>query len=118
MNNKKADINKQHNSRALWLKGLIYGGAFLCLQLALVLDSNASSQPPNILLVVADDLGYGDLGYLGSEIKTPNIDRLAAQGVQFKDFHTAFTCSPTRAMLLTGVDSHLAGFGQYGRRNG
>ncbi|WP_299772038.1 arylsulfatase [uncultured Pseudoteredinibacter sp.] len=111
MNNKKADINKQHNSRALWLQGLIYCSAFLCLQLALLLDANASSQPPNILLVVADDLGYGDLGYLGSEIKTPNIDRLAAQGAQFKDFHTAFTCSPTRAMLLTGVDSHLAGLG-------
>lgn len=71
----------------------------------------ADAQPPNVLLVVADDLGYGDLGYLGSEIKTPTIDRLAAQGVRFADFHTAFTCSPTRAMLLTGVDSQLAGLG-------
>nr|WP_243749554.1 arylsulfatase [Pseudoteredinibacter isoporae] len=74
-------------------------------------QAQANSPRPNILLVVVDDLGFADLGYLGSEIKTPNIDRLAEQGVQFTDFHTAFTCSPTRAMLLTGVDSHLAGLG-------
>ncbi len=81
------------------------------LVLGMFVQTQADSLRPNVLLVVADDLGFADLGYLGSEIKTPNIDRLAAQGVQFTDFHTAFTCSPTRAMLLTGVDSHLAGLG-------
>ena len=68
-------------------------------------------QAPNILLIVADDLGYSDIGVLGSEIKTPNIDRLAKRGTLFSRFYTAPTCSPTRAMLLTGVDNHLAGLG-------
>jgi arylsulfatase len=66
---------------------------------------------PNILLIVADDIGYTDLGSYGSEIPTPNLDRLAARGVRFSDFHTGMTCSPTRAMLLSGVDHHLAGVG-------
>jgi arylsulfatase len=66
---------------------------------------------PNVLVIVADDLGYSDLGCFGSEISTPNLDWLAAQGTTFTNFHTAATCSPTRAMLLTGVDHHLAGMG-------
>jgi len=66
---------------------------------------------PNILLIVADDLGYGDLGLFGSEIKTPNIDRLAGKGITFTRFHTAPTCAPTRAMLLSGNDNHIAGMG-------
>ncbi len=70
----------------------------------------ASSQP-NVLLIIADDLGWGDIGVFGSEIPTPNIDGLAADGVLFTNFHTASTCSPSRAMLMTGVDSHLAGLG-------
>ncbi len=66
---------------------------------------------PNIVLIVADDMGYSDLGCFGSEIATPNIDSLARHGHVFADFHTAPTCSPTRAMLLSGVDHHLAGMG-------
>ena len=66
---------------------------------------------PNVLLIIADDLGWGDIGALGSEIPTPHIDSLAAEGVLFTNFHTAATCSPSRAMLLTGVDTHLAGLG-------
>jgi len=66
---------------------------------------------PNILLIVADDLGYTDLSSYGGEIPTPNIDALAAQGLQLTRFYTNMTCSPTRAMLLTGVDNHLAGLG-------
>jgi len=64
-----------------------------------------------VLLIIADDLGWGDIGALGSEIPTPHIDNLAREGVLFTNFHTAATCSPSRAMLLTGVDSHLAGLG-------
>ncbi len=67
--------------------------------------------PTNILLIVADDLGFSDLGCYGSEIRTPNLDALAAEGIQFTDFHTAATCSPTRAMLLTGVTTHKNGYG-------
>jgi arylsulfatase A-like enzyme len=67
---------------------------------------------PNILLIVADDLGYADLGAYGSDIRTPNIDRLAAEGLLFAQFHTAPMCAPTRAMLLTGNNNHVAGMGR------
>ncbi|ABQ69393.1 sulfatase [Rhizorhabdus wittichii RW1] len=70
-----------------------------------------SPQRPNILLIVADDLGYSDIGAFGGEIATPNLDRLAQAGVRFADFHAAPACSPTRAMLLTGRDHHAAGLG-------
>ena len=67
---------------------------------------------PNILLIVADDLGYADTGAYGSDIRTPNIDRLAADGILFTNFHTSPMCAPTRAMLLTGNNNHVAGMGQ------
>ena len=66
---------------------------------------------PNFLLIVADDLGWSDLGAFGGEIATPNLDALALAGVLFTDLHTAPTCSPTRAMLLTGNDNHEVGLG-------
>ena len=75
--------------------------------------ANAADKP-NILLIVADDLGYTDLGSYGSEINTPNIDALAKQGVRFTNFTTSVSCSPTRSMLLTGTDNHLAGLGNMG----
>jgi len=70
-----------------------------------------ADQRPNILLVVADDLGYSDIGAFGSEIRTPTIDSLASSGAVLRDFHTAPSCSPTRAALLTGNDQHLSGLG-------
>jgi arylsulfatase len=70
-----------------------------------------AARRPNILLLVADDLGYSDLGFLGSAIRTPNLDALAASGMVLTNFHVAPTCSTTRAMLLTGVDTHPAGMG-------
>lgn len=66
---------------------------------------------PNIVIIVADDLGFADLGCYGSEIDTPNLDRLAANGLQFTNFHVTPMCSPTRAALLTGVNPHRAGAG-------
>ena len=66
---------------------------------------------PNILVLIADDLGYTDIGAFGGEIRTPNLDTLAASGLRFTSFYTAATCSPTRAMLLSGVDHHRAGLG-------
>ena len=69
------------------------------------------SAAPNILLIVADDMGYSDIGAFGGEIDTPNIDALARAGVTFTNFHTSSSCAPTRAMLLSGVDNHLAGYG-------
>ncbi|EPX71692.1 arylsulfatase [Schizosaccharomyces octosporus yFS286] len=67
---------------------------------------------PNFLIIVADDLGWSDVGAFGSEINTPNLDALAKEGLRFTDFHTASACSPTRSMLLSGTDNHLAGLGQ------
>ncbi|MCO5724145.1 arylsulfatase [Robiginitalea marina] len=72
-------------------------------------------RPPNILLIVADDLGYTDLGSYGGDIETPNLDTLAAAGVRFSRFHTSPLCAPTRAMLLSGNDNHIAGMGVQGR---
>ncbi len=69
------------------------------------------SKAPNILLIVADDLGYSDIGVFGAEIPTPHIDSIAETGVTFTNFHVASSCAPTRSMLLTGVDNHLAGQG-------
>lgn len=70
-----------------------------------------SAKRPNFLIIVADDMGYSDLGVFGSEIQTPNLDMLARDGLMLSNFYVAGTCSPTRAMLLTGVDHHSAGFG-------
>lgn len=71
---------------------------------------------PNILLIVADDLGFSDIGAFGGEIDTPNLDALAKDGLRFTDFHSAATCSPTRAMLMSGVDHHVAGLGTMAER--
>ena len=73
--------------------------------------SGRTETRPNILLIVADDLGYTDLGVYGSEINTPVLDDLARSGTLFTRFHSASVCSPTRAMLLSGTDHHLAGLG-------
>ena len=83
----------------MWKKGLI------ALAVATVLVFSASAaQKPNIIYIMADDLGYGDLGCCGSaDAVTPNIDALAAGGLRFTDFHAnGPVCSPTRAALLTG----------------
>jgi arylsulfatase/uncharacterized sulfatase len=71
--------------------------------------SRAHAKPPNIVLILADDLGFSDTAPYGSEIATPSISALAARGITFTNHHTAASCAPTRGMLLTGVDSHLNG---------
>ncbi len=71
--------------------------------------SAQQSGRPNVVVILADDLGYTDISPFGSEIDTPNIARLAAEGLSFTNYHTAGSCAPARAMLLTGVDSHRNG---------
>jgi len=66
---------------------------------------------PNIVILLGDDMGFADMGSFGSEIKTPRLDSLAAEGVRFTNFYTHASCSPTRSMLLSGVDTHLNGLG-------
>lgn len=66
---------------------------------------------PNIIIILADDMGYSDIGCYGGEIETPNIDKLAKSGLRFSQFYNASRCCPTRASLLTGLYSHQAGIG-------
>jgi arylsulfatase len=75
---------------------------------------DAPAGRPNILLIVADDLGYSDTGPFGGEIRTPVLGRLADEGLRFSNFHVLPTCSPTRAALLSGHDNHVAGMGVMG----
>jgi arylsulfatase len=71
----------------------------------------AAADKPNILLILADDLGWSDLGCYGGEIRTPVLDGLAKNGVRFTQFYNATRCCPTRASLLTGLHPHQAGVG-------
>jgi arylsulfatase A-like enzyme len=66
---------------------------------------------PNIVLILVDDLGWSDIAPFGGEISTPNLSALAAAGTRMQNFHVSPTCSPTRAMLMSGTDNHLAGLG-------
>lgn len=75
-------------------------------------QENNKNSRPNILVILADDLGYSDIGCYGSEIHTPNLDRLAAQGVRFSRFYNAGRSCPSRASLLTGLYPHQAGIGR------
>ncbi|WP_072806204.1 arylsulfatase [Rhodococcoides yunnanense] len=71
----------------------------------------APAGAPNIVVILIDDMGYSDTGPYGSEIETPHLDRLAATGVRFTNYHTTPLCSPSRASLLTGINAHRAGYG-------
>ena len=84
-------------------------GYLVLLFLFVTIKSGASQ--PNIVLIVGDDVGFSDLGSFGGEIDTPHLDALAMQGTRFSNFHVTASCSPTRSMLMTGVDNHLNGLG-------
>jgi arylsulfatase A-like enzyme len=83
----------------------------LLITLAPVKSSPAAPARPNVVLILADDMGFSDVGCYGGEIRTPNIDRLAAEGVRFTQFYNMARCCPTRAALLTGLYPHQAGVG-------
>jgi len=89
------------------------GIAVMAAVLAAPAIASAADAPrrPNIVIILGDDLGFADLGSFGSEIKTPNLDSLATAGVRFTNFYTHASCSPTRSLLLSGVDTHLNGMG-------
>ena len=78
---------------------------------ALLISTPVWAKRPNIVVMLADDWGFSDVGAFGSEIQTPNLNQLAQTGVRFSNFHVSASCSPTRSMLLTGVDNHLNGVG-------
>lgn len=73
--------------------------------------THPENKRPNILVIVADDLGFTDAGCFGGEIKTPNIDKLGNTGIRFSDFQASPACSPSRSMLMTGTSAHLSGLG-------
>ncbi len=83
-----------------------------------LLGQGKRSSRPNIVLIMADDMGFSDLGCYGSEIETPNLDRLAAGGVKFTQFQNTARCCPTRSSLLTGLYSHQTGIGHMVADNG
>lgn len=84
---------------------------FILLSCGRALALEPVKERPNFLIILADDLGFSDIGAFGGEIHTPNLDRLVREGVQLTNFHTSVTCSPSRAMLLTGTENHVAGLG-------
>ena len=77
--------------------------AWACLALA--------DKRPNIVIILADDMGFADMGSFGGEINTPNLDALAHAGVRFTQFYTHASCSHTRSVMLSGVDTHVNGLG-------
>jgi len=87
--------------------------AFIAAALAAPAVAVAADAPrrPNIVIILADDMGFADMGAYGSEIRTPNLDALAKRGVRFTNFYTHASSSPTRSMLLSGVDTHVNGLG-------
>jgi len=89
---------------------LVFVALFVCDGLAEAADRSEPPRP-NIVLIMADDMGFSDLGCYGSEISTPTIDRLAYNGLRFTQFYNTARCCPTRAALLTGLYQHQAGIG-------
>jgi arylsulfatase A-like enzyme len=102
-----------HVRRTLLLGLVSVFGLVLTPRLGQAAQSSPSSlgSRPNVILILADDMGYSDLGCYGSDIHTPNIDQLAYNGVRFTQFYNAARCCPTRASLLTGLYPHQAGIG-------
>src|SRR5690606_36473778 len=85
----------------------------LCFLLLAFYDTSlhAQTQKPNIIIIMADDMGFSDLGCYGSEIQTPHLDQLASEGIRFRQFYNAARCCPSRAALMTGLYPHQAGMG-------
>src|SRR5687767_9450986 len=91
----------------------IFLSLFISLTAFASLYAQSNSKKPNIILIMVDDLGYSDIGAYGSEINTPNLDQLAAQGLRLREFYNNSICAPTRASLLTGQYQHKAGVGYF-----
>jgi len=103
----RAMIGKLRN--ASWMLGLLCMVGMLATPV--VASAADASRRPNIVVILGDDMGFADMGAFGSEIRTPNLDSLARDGVRFTNFYTHASCSPTRSLLLSGVDTHLNGLG-------
>ncbi|MHC1705656.1 MAG: arylsulfatase [Tenuifilaceae bacterium] len=89
----------------------------LCLVPSIADAQKQQSKKPNIIVILTDDMGYSDIGCFGSEISTPNIDRLASNGIRYTQFHNTARSSPSRACLLTGLYPHQANMGHLSTEN-
>jgi len=105
-----AIVSKPANLGRL-VRGPVIAGVFAALAAIAIAAAADAPRRPNIVIILGDDMGYADMGSFGSEIKTPNLDSLAKDGVRFTSFYTHASCSPTRSLLLSGVDTHLNGLG-------
>ena len=85
--------------------------SLITLPFAYAAVSRAATSQPNVIVILVDDMGFSDLACYGSEIPTPNLDKLAAGGLRFTQFYNTARCSPSRAALLTGLYPHHAGMG-------
>lgn len=103
-------MNTAKMTRQEFLKYTTLGAASLGIA-SLLSTCRGRDKKPNIVIIMADDMGYSDLGCYGGEIQTPNLDKLAANGLRFTQFYNAARCCPTRASLLTGLYPHQAGMG-------
>jgi arylsulfatase len=102
------------NLKSLFLQTLGMIGLLAAMTAPATVSAAEPDRRPNVVVILADDMGFADMGSFGSEIRTPNLDSLANDGVRFNNFYTHATCSPSRSMLLTGVDSHQNGLGNMG----
>lgn len=93
------------------VKNLVLSG-FIFLFYGCIMNTRPVTTQPNIIIILADDMGFSDIGCYGSEIKTPNLDRLAREGVRFSSMYNNARCCPSRAALLTGLYPHQAGVGE------
>jgi arylsulfatase A-like enzyme len=100
----------KHGDR-LRLPATLVAGLLAGLAVPASASPHTTPRRPNIVIILADDMGFADMGAFGSEIKTPHLDSLAREGVRFTQFYTHATCSPTRSVLLSGVDTHRNGLG-------
>ena len=113
-------MNETYNVKSSAQAGILF--LFLLSACCLLLNScsagarTAPVEKPNIIVILADDIGYSDIGSYGSEINTPNLDRLAAGGMRFTHFYNTARCSPSRASLLTGLYPHQAAMGHLATR--
>src|SRR4051794_12436219 len=99
------DMRNKYFLTRMWC---VFSTAFLLFGNALAADT---PDKPNIIVILADDLGFSDIGCYGAEIQTPNIDALAKNGIRFTQFYNTSRCCPTRASLLTGLYPHQTGVG-------
>jgi arylsulfatase len=111
MKNKQQVANCPVTNRRSFLKMLGVGAVSVPLHSVFAGESPGPDLRPNIVLIMADDMGFSDIGCYGGEIPTPNIDALAAEGLRFTQFYNTARCSPTRASLLTGLHPHQTGVG-------